>query len=207
MQINSFEEAMKLAEEFLTTKERKNHYRFTAYYDLINEEVVISNILEDEEVAKLRALKEKYGEEFVKHLDEVFDDQDRIDEFSCGQELLDIDLDHISYYYKFMIHEVKPDGTTYSRPAWVELNDKEYTTLLAWQLHDKHFNMNLLRICDNDLYGTIMRATDNIFRDPEGFWMCMDNPYAVTMDEVKADVETIIKTHGIEQNEGYLCGY
>ena len=207
MQINSFEEAMKLAEEFFTTKERKNHYGFTSYNDLTNGEVVIYNILEDEEVAKLRVLKEKYGEEFVKHLDEVFDDQDRIDEFSWGQELLGIDLDHISYFYKFMIHELKPDGTVSSRQAWVELNDKEYTTLLARQLYDKHFNMNLLRICDNDLYGTIMRATDNRFRDLENDTMCMDNPYAVTMDEVKADVETIIKAHGIEQNEGYLCGY
>ena len=54
----SFDQCLALANEFLTTKQRSNFYQFTALNDN-NIEYCCYNELSADDVARLRALKEK----------------------------------------------------------------------------------------------------------------------------------------------------
>lgn len=204
MNINTFEQAQQLATEFLATKERKNYYGFKALDEELMEEFVYNNILTDKEVASLRALKQTYGKDFVKHLNEVFDDPDIIHDFTAGAEILDIDLDYVMHEYAFVIHELKPDGTVLDVPCSVELKDDEYARLLAWHLFDDHLTINTLRQRDMNLYNTIMRGIDGHYYQEEGFLLVV-NPYVPTLDEALADTETIIRQHDIKRSSGFLC--
>lgn len=197
MIIEEFEVALKLAKDFLATKERENYYGFTAWDEDHCQEDVYPNVLSDEDVANLRALKEKYGKEFVKHLDEVYDDEDVIHDFTCGQEILDIDLDYITHRYQFKIHELKPDGTVFSCPCMVEFRDDDYAKLLACLIYDEDFTMNTLWFYDNSLFNAIMREIYWHFSD-EGCPM-IKNPYVATPDEAKADADAIVKQHDIKR--------
>lgn len=47
---------------------------------------------------------------FVKHLDEVFTDSDEIHDFTCGCEILDINLYKHYHQYSFARHELKGDA-------------------------------------------------------------------------------------------------
>jgi len=203
MIIEHFEDGLKLAKAFLETKKRDNYFDFTALCEENLEECVYSNHLEDDEVELLRALKEKYGEEYIKHLDEVFDDPDIIHDFTCGDEILDIDLDNIKHKYSFSIHELKTDGTISTHSHLVELSDDEYAKLLAWCIYDEHLTINVLRHRDSNLFDCIMREIDSYYLQKEGyFWV--DNPYIPTLDEANEDTKQIIRQHNIQRDGFYL---
>ena len=203
MTIEDFETALKLANEFLSTKERKNYYDFEAIDEECWENVIYANALSDDEVAQLRTLKEKFGKKFVEHLDEVYDDPDIIHDLTCGCEIVDIDLDHVAHRYACKIHELKPDGTISTYNQDVELSDDQYSKLLAWHLFDVHLTINTLRHRDNDLYLAVMRGIDNYYYQIEGYYW-VDNPYVATLDEAKADADTIMHQHDIQRDGGYL---
>ena len=201
MIIDSLEESKKLAKQFLATKKRKNYYGFTVYYDIEPDMVTFTHPLEDEEVKRLRMLKKKYDERFVRHLDEVFDDAERVNSFTHGFELMYIDLDHITHKYDFGCHQMKPDGTITSTTVSIELSDNDYITLLAWHIFHEPFNMNVMRICESGLCNTIMRNMDNHFRDFDMGTLRIEYPYLVTLDEAASDCETIVKQNDIQRNE------
>jgi len=48
-----------------------------------------------------------------------------------------------------------------------------------------------------------MRGIDGHYYQPEGY-LWVDNPYVATLDEAKADAETIIRQHDITRGGGYL---
>ena len=73
MVIETFEDSLKLANEFLTKKERKNLYEFKVIEEPFDDYVYPQNELSDEEVERLRQLKAKYQEAFVEHLNEALD--------------------------------------------------------------------------------------------------------------------------------------
>lgn len=203
MTIENFETALKLANEFLATKERENYYSFEAIDENHPDYIYYSNPLSDEEIAQFRALKEKYGDKFVKHLDEVYDDPDIIHDFTCGCDIVDIDLEHTTHQYTFKIHELRPDGTVYSHNYKIELSDEEYAKLIAWHLYDEHCTINTLRLRDAKLFDTIMRRADWYFYE-DGWFYCADTPYLITFEEAKADAEVIIKQHNIKRTGGYI---
>lgn len=58
MIINTFEQALKLANEFLVTKERKNFYEFECIDEMFDKSVCYANELSDDEVSKIKQLKE-----------------------------------------------------------------------------------------------------------------------------------------------------
>lgn len=193
MNINFFEDGLKLAQEFLATKTRENFYDFKAQDDDFAEVCYFVNKLSDAEVAGLRTLKAKYGEDFVQHLDEVFDDPDIIHDFTCGCEILDIDLDTVHHSYGVTLHELHPDGTVKSIPTKVVLSDDNYARLLAWHLWDEHLNMNLLRHRDEKLYNLILSETELYYTETENDCLMIRNPYLVTLDEAKEDSELIAR--------------
>ena len=203
MIIETFEQAKKLANEFLSTKERKNYYDFECIDEEFSENVCYTNELSDEEVSKILQLKDKYPNDYSLHLDEMFDDPDYIHDFSAGQEIVSIDTDHAQHKYAVTIHEPKPDGQVRSFAHSIILNDDEYAQLLAWHLFDEHLTINTLRHRDSNLCGTIMRAIDYYFYQPEGY-LWVDNPYLATLDEAKADAETIVAKNNIKRDGGYL---
>jgi hypothetical protein len=203
MIINDFETALQLANEFLATKERENYYDFEAIDEEVSWYVHFANTLTDEEVTRLRTAKEKYGEEFLEHLDEVYDDLDVVDDYTGGCEIVDIDLDHVTHRYAFKIHELTPDGTVVTYDEDVELGDDEYAKLLAWHLLDEHLTINTLRHRDNDLYLAVMRGIDDHYYQKEGYYW-VDNPYVATLDEAKADADAIVRQHDIIRDGGYL---
>ena len=198
-----FQDCLNMAQELLATKIRDNYYAFKFISEELDEGVVYSNPLNDKEVARLRALKENYGKSFVEHLDEVFDDSDTVHDFTYGDELYNIDLDHIIHKYSFTIHELKPDGTVYPKKCKLELSDSNYAKLVAWHILDDHFTINVLRLRDRSLYDTLMREVDQEFCYKPGF-LEVDNPYLVTLDEAKADADLIVARRGMKRTNSYL---
>ena len=198
MELETFEECLKLAKEYLPTKERKNYYSYTTWDVELNREEINYTILDDSNLTELKALKEKYGDEFVKHLDELYDNVFAF----CNDEILDIDLGRVFYNYTFIVHLVNSNGTITTRECRVQLRDDEYIKLLAYHLYDEHFGINSLRQRDSNLFGTIMREIDNYFYDWDGFYYGMDPSY-ITLDEAVADTNIIIKQHGIKRTSSY----
>ena len=198
-----FEKCLELAQEFLTKKVRKNYYEFKVIQEPCADYVYTQNELSDEEVDSLRQLKEKYGEAFVDHLDEALG-EDTLDNLNCGDELADIDLDNILHQYRFTAHHIKQDGTVRSSERLVTLTNEEYARLLAWHVFDNHLIINTLRYRDSNLYDRILRGVDTYYWD-DFIAMMVDDPYLVTMDEAKADAESIVRENNIERSDGYLC--
>ena len=199
--IETFEDCLKLANEFLAKKERKNYYEFTIIQEPIADYMCTLNELLDEDVERLRQLKAKYQESFVDHLKEALD-EDTIDDLNRGDELVNINLDDVQHQYHFNVHHLNPDGTVTTYDRLVELSDDEYARLLAWHMFDNHLIINTLRYRDSNLYSRILRGVDLYYWD-DCIAMMVDKPYLVTMDEAKADAETILKENGIKPNDGY----
>lgn len=201
--IENFEQALQLANEFLTTKERKNYYETKGYCETYDNNAGMLVELSDEMASQIRSLKERYGQDFANHLKEIIDDEDVISDMFYGNPV-DIDLDYVYHQYTFKIHELKPDGTVISFPCNIDLKDEEYARLLAWHLYDDHLTINILRQRDSSLYDTITRGIDGHYYQEEGY-LWVDNPYVATLDEAKADSETIIRQHNIQRSSGYLA--
>ena len=195
-----FDECLKLANEFLATKERKNYYEFQVI-DYESDYAYYSYELSDEEVEKIRQLKVKYPEDYGNHLDEVFDDPDVVEDYSGGEDLVSIDTDNILHKYKFMSHEIRNDKTT-TTPMLIILTDEEYARLLAWHLYDEHLTVNTLYYRDEALYKKIRRGVD--WQHSDGMCIMCCYPYTVSMDEALEDAEEIRKIHNIKKSGGLV---
>jgi hypothetical protein len=200
MKIQTIEQAQPLANEFLATKERKNYYETKSFCEPYDEYVGMLVKLSDDEVSQIRSLKERYGQDFINHLQEVFDDEDVISDMFYGDPV-DIDLDYVHHQYTFTLHEVNGEKVS-SRQVLVELSDKEYAKLLAWHLYDGHLVMNTLFYRDENLCRRIMRETMRYVCDDCA--PIISNPFVFTMDEAQADAEMIRKAHNSVKEAGYL---
>lgn len=187
------EAAVKAAKEFFSTKTPRNFYNISALDEDVLNEICYHQEFTPEEVEQLVELREKYGEEFFKHLDEVFDDEDVIHDFTCGAEILGIDLDAPMRKYRFVAHFYNGEKT-YSHQAMVELTDEEYIELLALRLDDNHMNMSVLRHLGKDLHDKIIKEVEWQVAYDDGLLLCPD-PFLVTMDEVNEDAEVIKAAH------------
>ena len=203
MIIHTFEQALKLANEFLVTKERKNFYEFECIDEIFDKSVCYANELSDDEVSKINQLKEKYPDNYVLHLNEIFDDPDDICNFSEGQELVSIDTDYVMHKYAVTIYIVQlPNKQLQSFSDEIILTDVEYTRLLAWHLLYKNITMNSLYYYDRNLFSAITRNIDNYFYQLEGYMMVANSPYCASLDEAIADAEAIINLYNIERFDG-----
>lgn len=203
MIIHTFEQALKLANEFLVTKERKNFYEFECIDEMFDKSVCYANELSDDEVSKINQLKEKYPDNYVLHLNEIFDSPDDICNFSEGQELVSIDTDYVMHKYAVTIYIVQlPNKQLQSFSDEIILTDVEYTRLLAWHLLYKNITMNSLYYYDRNLFSAITRNIDNYFYQLEGYMMVANSPYCASLDEAIADAEAIINLHNIERFDG-----
>ena len=199
----SFDQCLALANEFLTTKQRSNFYQFTALNDN-NIEYCCYNELSADDVARLRDLKAKYGDDFVSHLDEVFSDPDLIHDFTGGGEILAIDIDHVYYHYGLSLHELQADGSVRTVHTRVAFSDDDYARLIAWHLYDEHLVINTLRYRDRKLYDTVLDGADLYHTDTDGDCFFVTDPYLITLDEPKADADLIVQQHAIERNGAYI---
>lgn len=199
MMIEDFETALQLANEFLATKERENYYETKAICEPNPDYSYMLTPLADDEVRQIKDLKERYGDDFVNHLDEVIDDPDVISDMFYGDPV-DIDLETIHHQYKFNIRSIRGEQVS-SRSILVELSDEDYSKLLAWHLFDSHILMNTLFYRDEDLYKKIMRGAMcyEIFDDI----VEVDDPFVVTLDEALADTAQIQTSHNITPDSGY----
>lgn len=203
MIIHTYEQALKLANEFLVTKERKNFYEFECIDEMFDKSVCYANELSDDEVSKINQLKEKYPDNYVLHLNEIFDDPDDICNFSEGQELVSIDTDYVMHKYAVTIYIVQlPNKQLQSFSDEIILTDVEYTRLLAWHLLYKNITMNSLYYYDRNLFSAITRNIDNYFYQLEGYMMVANSPYCASLDEAIADAEAIINLYNIERFDG-----
>ena len=200
----SFDECLTLAQNFLTTKERSCFYQFTALDDNFDREYYCYNELSADDVARLRALKNHYGDTFVRHLDEVFSDPDLIHDFTGGGEILAIDLDHVHHRYGVALHELQPDGTVHTIHTRVAFSDDEYARLLAWHLYDEHLTVNTLRHRDRKLFDSVLDGADRYHTDIDGDCLFVSNPYLITLDEARADADLIVHHHNIERTGAYV---
>ena len=188
-QVLTFDDCLALAKEFLTTKERSNYNLFAALDDNNNSHYYCYNELSADDVARLRALKDKYGDTFVKHLDEVFDDPDLIHDFTGGREILDIDLDNVYCHYDISLHELRPDGTVDTIHTSVAFSDEDYARLIAWHLYDEHLVINTLRYRDRELYDTVLDGADLYHFNSDGGSYDVYDPNLVTLDEPTTDID------------------
>ena len=125
------EAAVKAAKEFFSTKTPRNFYKISALQDDILNEVCFHQEFSSKEVAQLMDLRKKYGEDdFFNHLGEVFEDEDVIHDFTCGDKILGIDLDAPMRKYRFTVHFFNGEKN-YDRQAMVELTDEEYNEFMA----------------------------------------------------------------------------
>ena len=196
----TLEKYQELAKTFLTKKERVNYYETTGYDDLHDENVGMLVELSDEEISKLRDLKARYGEEFVNHLIEVFDDEDVISDMFYAAPV-DIDIDTVYHQYRFTLSEVDGDKVS-SRQVLIELSDKEYSKLLALHLFDCHLVINTLFYRDEKLARRLMHEALRYKCDED--FPVIDHPFVIVMDEALADADLIRQENGIVKSEGYL---
>ena len=199
----TFDQCLTLANEFLTTKERSNFYQFTALNDDNGSEYYCYNELSADNVARLRALKDKYGDAFVHHLDEVFSNPDLIHDITGGGEILAIDLDNVYYHYSLSLHELQADGTIHTVHTRVAFSDDDYVRLIAWHLYDEHLVINTLRYRDRKLYDTVLDGADLYHTDTDGNCLFVTDPYLITLDEPKADADLIVQQHSIDRDGWY----
>ena len=199
----SFDQCLRLANEFLATKQRSNFYQFTALNDN-NTEYCCYNELSADDVDRLRDLKAKYGDDFVSHLDEIFSDPDVIHDFTGGGEILAIDIDHVYYHYGLSLHELQADGTVHTVHTRVAFSDDDYARLIAWHLYDEHLVINTLRYRDRKLYDTVLDGADLYHTDTDGDCFFVTDPYLITLDEARADADLIVRQRGIQRNGAYV---
>ncbi len=190
-----------MIQTFLDKKERVNYYETTSYYDLCDQNVGMFVELSDEDVAKLRDLKVRYGEDFVNHLGEVFDDEDVISDMFYTEEYIDIDLDTIYHRYGFTISEVNGDNVR-SRQVLIQLSDEEYSKLLAWHLYDSHLVINTLFYRYENLARRIMREAMRYKCDDDA--PLLSHPFVIVMDEALADADQIRHDNGLAKDSGYV---
>lgn len=193
MRNSSFEKCLTLATAFLANKKRKNYYETKAICEPYPDYVTTLAELTDEEVLKIRDLKESYGKDFVNHLNEVINDSNIIHDMFCG-DAVDIDLDHIYHQYVFNIRTVRGEEVS-SRQILIELSDEDYCKLLAWHLYDSHLILNTLFYRDEELCKKIMRESMRWVCDGDAP-MCYD-PFILTMDEALADTDLIRQEHNL----------
>ena len=186
--------AVNAAKEHFSSKTERNFYRVNALNEDFLEEVCYHQEFSPEEVAQLRDLRAKYGEEeYLKHLIEVFEDEGIIHNLSGGDEIISIDLDSPMRKYRFQVRFFNEEKT-YSRQAMVELSEDEYVRLLALRIDDNHMNMSVLRHIDAALHDKILKDVEWQCASDDGFLMCPD-PFLVTMDEVNEDAEVVKGKH------------
>lgn len=195
-----FEKYQEMAKTYLAKKERVNYYETLGYDEPYPDYVGIYTAISDDEVAKIRELRERYGEEFTDHLNEVIDDEDVIHDMFYG-EPADIDLDTVYHLYRFTLSEVHGDKVS-SRNILIQLSDEEYCKLLAWHLYDSHLVINTLFYRDEELARKLMRSSMNYFFDE----ICpmIDYPYVIVMDEALDDADIIRKENGLTKENAYL---
>lgn len=200
--IEKNEAAVKAAKEFFSTKTPRLFYIISALDEDVLNEICFHQEFSSEEIEQLVELRKKYGEqEFFKHLDEVFNDEDVIHDFTCGAEILGIDLDAPMRKYRFTVHFFNGEKT-YGRHAMVELTDEEYIELLALRLDDNHMNMSVLRHLNKNLHDKILKEVEWQTAYDDGLLLCPD-PFLVTMDEVNEDAEAIMAVHPEFVEVGY----
>ena len=182
-----------MAQNYLATKLRTPHYEIRSISDCCPADGW-GNLLSfsEDEMTKLLALREKYGnDDFFNHLDEVFD-EDTLHDMIYGSEIISFDLDTEYYMYNFAYHQITPNGLVTGKVK-INLYDETYVRLLAHHLEDKDLTINSLRYADKDLYDIVTRGVDQHF--------CYDDiyevyhPYVITMDEVKEDAQKIRELH------------
>lgn len=196
----SFDQCLTMATAFLANKKRTNYYETKAICEPYPDHVTTLAKLSDEEVLKIRDLKNRYGEDFVNHLDKVINDPDVVHDMFCG-DAVDIDLDHVHHQYVFNIRTVHGEEVS-SRQILIELSDEEYSKLLAWHLYDSHLVINSLFYRDEELCKTIMH---NSMR-----WVCdgeapmFSDPFVLTMDEALADADLIRQENNLTKSPAFV---
>lgn len=203
--MDRFETFLSWAKEYIATKERTKYYSFNSM-DAFYQKASYLDTLTDENVAYIREQKEKYGADFDKHIDDILDKIFKEEEMgfllSDLEKIIDIDIDHIYYKYKFKIYEIDADKKVHTLSHDVELSDDDYAKLLAWIIVDDFLTMNTLRHHDRNLYDTIMRGIDAHYYDDDCFFC--ENPYVAVFDEAQTDAEAIMKQHDIHRSGGHL---
>ena len=195
-----FEKYQELAKAYLAKKERKNYYESKGICEPYADYACMLVELSGEEVSMIRPLKEQYGEDFVHHLKEVYEDDDTISDMFYGDPV-DIDLENTYHQYHFTIREVNDEKVS-SRQILIHLTDEEYSKLLAWHLYDSHLVLNTLFYRDEQLCKRIMRESMRYVCHDE--CPLISNPFVLTMDEALADADEIRKENDLTKSVGYV---
>lgn len=206
MELNENNEIEKVAKEFLANKNRKACYDVKAYNESFCDEDCFVQEFDEDELTALKSLREKYGkDDFCKHLEEVFTDEDELYDLSCGEEIIDIDLDRPNYQYRFSRYDLV-NGVLQRTEMKLVLNDNHYLSLLKLCIEDKGMNMNKLRFADKSLYDLISHYIYWALCDEDRFYS-MDWPFLIVMDEIMEDADKIAKEHPEFRSMEYVGYY
>lgn len=192
-----------LVENYVAKKQRENYYAFFCanadgeYGDV----VYYLNPLTDEDVAALKGLEVKYGEEMVDHLDEYFKDEDELSDLIGGEGLLSIDFTP-RHKYRFSIVRVEGDKVVRNSCS-IELTDEQYVSLVSYIIELKNFNINALLYHDKELYELVVKALDCEY-NLDGVFLSK-YPYTYSMDEVNEDAEQIMRENDMSYGPAFPC--
>ena len=174
--------------EYLAQKERDEYIEATEL-ESQSKEVKYLEYFDSKTRCALLKLRDKYGVEYIKHLDEVLNPSEV--NFSIN-DVVKIDLDNPRHLYYFTRHELREGGLIPIKVS-VELSDAEYTDLLCLCLTDCDMNFNKLRYANHSLYSLIIDQVDYLFSDD--VYYDGDYPYLLTMDEASEDAMKIRALH------------
>lgn len=186
-----FEKCLVVSRDYLKQKERKNYYEVEIYSCFNCGEVCYYVDIDDEDVATLNEMKKKYGDEYIKHLDETFE-PDYFISLDSDDELLGINTDRVHHLYLFEVRGFEGENVV-SRTARVPLTDEEYARLLAWHLACDWVTINKLPDFDRVLSGTIHRNALAALTADDGCFEMAAIPFTLIMKEVLSDAEIIRK--------------
>ena len=196
-----FDKYLKWAMEYAATKDLKKSYCVEVIEEPIVEPVATDVVFTDKEVARINAIKAKYGDDYISHLNEFSDDgefEPLEDIIGFNEEIVDIHTDYFEHPIKFGAH-VYVDGQIQDRCVSVNMKKEEYVELLAWHLFDEHLTMNILYHRDRSLYSRIIREGDRYLLHWDFY---CTYPYFFTMDEAIEDADRIREQHGLKK-EGW----
>lgn len=185
------EKCQKIALDYLQTKKRKNYYLVSIFSNFNNGELTYFEDIDDEDVAIINEMKEKYGKDFVKHLDETFE-PDYFISLDAEDELLDIITDKVFYMYDFEARGFDGDKVV-SRRILLNLSDEEYAKLVALHLWCDWLTINKLPDFDEKLSDTIHRQAMAALKDDDGSFDLAGIPFTLIMTEAVRDADAIRK--------------
>lgn len=183
----------KLVKNYLSNKEKPTFYTCVTTDDFGYDRQEWLVQIDDEDLKALKALREKYGDDYINHTQGAIDEWSDITMDGTARSL---DLDHPHHLYALGI--VTFEGDKAKRTEYMALlADEDHAKLVEHFVDYPNFNIHCLGLEDPDLYKRVMDEVEDHFRTDDETLM-FRSTYAVTLDEAESDAAAIRKANNMD---------